>query len=44
VKAQLGWNGKKSMSEKLFRKLFPVNVFNLDATVDGEVAVPVNGP
>ena len=44
TKEQFGWNGKKPMSESLFRKLFPVNVFILDATVDAQVALPVKGP
>jgi hypothetical protein len=44
MKEQFGWNGKKPMSESLFRKLFPVNVFTLDATIDTPVAAPVKGP
>ena len=33
MKEQFGWNGRKPMSERLFRKLFPAEVFILDATI-----------
>jgi hypothetical protein len=33
MKEQFGCNGHKPMSERLFRKLFPTDVFILDATV-----------
>ena len=38
TKEQFGWNGKKPMTEALFRKLFPASVFELDATVDPVIA------
>ena len=33
MKEQFGWNGRKPMSERLFRKLFSADLFILDATV-----------
>ena len=33
MKEQFGWNGRKPMSERLFRKLFPAEVFILDAAI-----------
>jgi hypothetical protein len=44
VKKRFGWNGKKPMREKLFRKLFPVSVFELDATVKDETVVAAGAP
>jgi hypothetical protein len=41
MKEQFGWNGRKRMSEGLFRKLFPVSVFELDAAIDPGVAAAV---
>jgi lysozyme len=38
---QFGWNGKKPMGERLFRKLFPEGLFVLDATVPAAPAAPV---
>jgi len=38
TKEQFGWNGKNPMTEKLFRRLFPASVFELDATVDPVIA------
>ncbi len=40
VRQQFGWNGRTPMSERLFRRLFPVDLFVLDATIDTPVAVP----
>lgn len=36
TKEQFGWNGEKPMSERLFRKLFPASIFNLDASIEPE--------